>query len=271
MGLAHGQTPPFDISTVNFEEKIKLRYGPSISGVGIPTWINPYNLHNFKRGLRRYIFQYNSNTKTYDHIETYKTCRKLTDLPLSVVDTEQLKCLFSLHGSLISEAPPSGLNEEIKKIFINPLHGGQKVFIDCVTNVLAPTYIGNAYTTIEKQYTTEINRYGVIKNNDVLYFKNCTLSSYFVKSTDNMGCNLPSGACYFSYIGGVPTYCRTTTEYTCNIIRNEHPDATWYQNSGCQTGACIIDNGDCFTTNYYLCSIGGGNGGGNWYLGSGCN
>jgi len=210
MALSHGQTPPFDMSTVS-DPFVTLRYGPTISGYGITWWRSgggerSSQLTNlgFSDALRRYIVQYNPTTKKYEHLETQKTCRGLYEDQKRIVDVSVLNCLHQTHGSGISEPMPSGLLEELPKVFDRPLLG-QKMFIDCCTKAFFVSPIGQgSLLIVSGQYSTKISRYGVLKDDQVLYFKNCVgASSSFIKKTDGSGCVYPIpplGSCCISGI-----------------------------------------------------------------------
>lgn len=211
MALSHGQTPPFDMSTVS-DPFVSLRYGPTISGyfprwwrpdINIPTSTQFVDL-GFSDALRRYIVRYNTTTKKYEHLETQKTCRGLYEDQKRIVDVSVLNCLHQLHGSGISEPMPSGLLEELPKVFDRPLLG-QKMFIDCSTKAFFAYPSGQgSLIIVSGQYSTKISRYGVLKDDQVLYFKNCVgASNNFIKKTDGFGCINPIpplGSCCISGI-----------------------------------------------------------------------
>lgn len=197
MALSHGQTPPFDMSTVS-DPFVTLRYGPTISGYGFTYWRNDYEFLinsqftdlGFSDALRRYIVKYNPITNKYEHLETQKTCRGLYEDQKTIVDVSILNCLHQVHGSGISEPMPSGLLDELPKVFDRPLLG-QKMFIDCCTKAFFAYPSGQGFLSIivSGQYSTKISRYGVLKDDQVLYFKNCIgASSGFIKKTEGSVC-----------------------------------------------------------------------------------
>lgn len=263
MGLAHGQTPPFDISTPEINSLIKLKHGLISSCDYFEVRRPKLSIDGFSSGLKRYVFRYNSNTNSYDYIATYKGCRSLIQSPQNVRDVSNLNCLFDTHGGQqIYHTVPSGLNKAIEEIFKTPLYG-QDVFIDCCTPWVFDLF-GIGTKMISGIFTTYVNRYGVLKNSETIYFKNNSSTKHFFKLTDNMACPEPSGTCYFTYNDN-NQYCRTTTQSKCELL-----NGNWYQNSGCQTGSCVlIDNSGCYVTNQWICLY-GGNGSGNWTQGANC-
>lgn len=179
MGLSHGQVPPFDISTVNYSP-IRLRYGTILSGVGSLRTVSTAQIPDISYGIRRYIVRYNGSS--FEHIATYKACgiiRKppeavldIYDYPQSIRDTSLLNDRSNLYGPLVLESPPEGFLGVLDQVFNRPLIG-QNMFLDCVSRQRYITQGSDVSITITKYYSL-VCRYGVMKDNQVFYFKNAT-------------------------------------------------------------------------------------------------
>lgn len=178
MALQHGSQAAFDLSKTD-SNKVTLRYGVPVSGIGLINYLLAgvqRNLHGFSQGLRRYIVRYNNATKSYEHVETQSTFRALYEDHDKINDSSLANCLQATHGSGISEPMPTGLLQELPKIFDQPVLG-QNMFIDCVTKVLSwpdeEDLGGWTSGVINTPYITRISRFGVLKEGEVAYFKNC--------------------------------------------------------------------------------------------------
>lgn len=229
MALTHGQLPPIDdLSVVDFST-ISLRYGPTVINTGAVRYSSlaydgaygtySNNCIGLKGGLRRYVFNYNSTNNTYEHVQTYKTCRSLYENHRSITDVSLLNCVFNIHGAALSgasEAPPQGLAAKLNEVFARPIIG-QNLFIDCVSRVLCvdptnPSY--NDEVTIVGIYKTDIFRYGVMRNNQVFYFKN-SLDFKNARRIDEPLCQIkpPMGSCFVN-----PNTIINVSQNQCNIL-----------------------------------------------------
>lgn len=189
MALQHGSRPAFDLYNTG-SNKVTLKYGVPVSGIGLPSYMWPVqqtSAHGFSNGLRRYIVKYNNETKSYEHIETQITFRALYEDHDRINDSSLVNCLQITHGSGISEPMPTGLLQELPKVFDQPVLG-QNMFIDCVTKVLdwpEEPNEGSVSGVISTPYITRISRFGVLKDGEVAYFKNCiNTPTGFWKRTD---------------------------------------------------------------------------------------
>lgn len=229
MALTHGQLPPIDdLSVVDFQKSISLTYGPSVTGIGEIIWssniLDPNygtysnNCNGLRGGLRRYVFNYNLATNTYDHVQTYKSCRSLYENQSTITDVSLLNCVFNIHGAALfgaSEAPPQGLAAKLNEVFARPIVG-QNLFIDCVSKVLSivSNPIFTNQITINNRFKTYVYRYGVMKNNQVFYFKN-TLRSQAVKRINEPACRVTPqlGSCDL-LLGEI----NSITQNQCNML-----------------------------------------------------
>jgi hypothetical protein len=212
MSLQHGQPAAFDLSRTD-SDKVTLKYGPTIM-ITDPDFYPRYMSSSaqntgfgFTQGLRRYIVKYNPSTSQYEHVETQKTCRALYEDHDKINQTQVVNCLHSAHGSGISEPMPSGLLEKLPEVFERPVLG-QNMFIDCVTKVLGNEYdanpTGSVAFTIATPFVTRISRFGVLKDGQVAYFKNCiaTPAAFWKRvtfdeeyGTDTCGSNISLVTC----------------------------------------------------------------------------
>lgn len=177
MGLAHGQTPPFDISTVD-SQPIRLKYGPIVSGTGLLYTLPTSSTPDIPYGLRRYVVKYNG--QAFEHVATYKTCRVINkpevafdtyDYPKSIRDVGLLNCMSAIHGPLVVESPPEGFLNVLNQVFNRPIIG-QNMFVDCVSRQKYVAQGNYNYAINANKYHTIVSRYGVIKDDQVFYFKN---------------------------------------------------------------------------------------------------
>lgn len=201
MSSTAGPRTPFNTDSVD-AESIYLRYGPLISGI-YPvskkdrTLGDPEYHLALGGGLRRYVVRYNVETNSFEHVATYKTCRAILKNPLhgdtytyptSIIDTDLLNCAFGIHGSLIEEAPPSGMLEVLGQVF-NPPYIGSDMFIDC-SSVEMEIFDGQTTKPfiIRGKYTTRVYRYGVLEDNQVRYFKNVSPVKVFAGTSGVPNC-----------------------------------------------------------------------------------
>jgi hypothetical protein len=166
------------------------------------------SIFGFGQGLRRYVVKYNPITREYEHIETQTTCRALSEDHDKINQAQVVNCMHAVHGSGISEPIPSGLLEKLPEVFERPVLG-QNMFIDCVTKVLGdrqdPTATGSfGHWLISNPFVTRISRFGVLKDGQVAYFKNCiaTPRGFWQRvnfsqqdGTDTCGSEVPLGTC----------------------------------------------------------------------------
>jgi hypothetical protein len=180
MAAYRGPLPAFDLSDPS-SNKGTFRYGDPVTADypddSLVSWATPgfqKQTYGFTNGLRRYIVSYNQSTKSYEHVQTQKAFRRLITDPSGTTETQLSNSLHTTYGSVVAESMPTGLLDQLPSLFDRPVPK-QQMFIDCCTKVLtinngeSPT---NIPITINKPYVTRVSRYGVLKNGQVVYFKN---------------------------------------------------------------------------------------------------
>lgn len=180
MSITVGQTPHFDISTVNFSpigstyltgdgpgsagSKIVILYGSSIGA------------KRKKIALRRYVYQYIprefSIGDDFYFVATYKGARNRSVLPSYVGDTNDLNTRAIIHGTeLPLETNPIHITQALlKDLFLYPLFEDY-FFLDCSISVR----VGASIIPKSKPNFLEIYRYGKLSKDDttkVIAFKN---------------------------------------------------------------------------------------------------
>lgn len=267
MGLGHGEwLPPeifnftqrqvaFDISgqvDENFNsKKLELRYGPVISGVGVvrDTIIDvrntsiPIHTSGLFGGLRRYVVKYNPATGKYEHLRTYRTCALNNGIntyppPENILDVSLLNERFNQVSGLkrpdlpdiLTEAPPSGLMDNLNKIFNFPILN-QELFIDCRSKQFDIVDVGSSvYAVINSGiYKTQVFRYGLLKNNQAYCFQwRYAKSVGPMRQPPEFGRCCTVNGCFDNYYD---LYCY-------NGYAGDYPNFTANESCPCPTGSC---------------------------------
>lgn len=175
MSITVGQTPHFDISTVNFSpigstyltgdgpgsagSKIVIMYGSSVGG------------KRKRIALRRYVYQYLIEDN-FSFVTAYKGVRNRSVLPSYVGDTNDINARAIIHGTeLPLETNPTHITQALlKDLFLYPLFQDY-FFLDCSISIR----VGASIVPESRPNFLEIYRYGKLSKDDttkVIAFKN---------------------------------------------------------------------------------------------------
>ena len=175
MSITVGQTPHFDISTVNFSP-IGSTYltgdGPGSAGSKIIIMYGSSSGAKRKKiALRRYVYQYLIEDN-FSFVTTYKGVRNRSVLPSYVGDTNDLNNRAITHGTeLPLEPDPTHITQTLlKSLFLYP-NFQDYFFLDCSISIR----VGASIVPESKPNFLEIYRYGKLSKDDttkVIAFKN---------------------------------------------------------------------------------------------------